>query len=135
MVRIRNPLAGIPKGQLVRDVEEFATAHEITDILPTLIKGALVAQSPHHADKIQELDEEDRLVLTEETTRRWKHPRVLYFTIILNSIAAAIQGVSNHPMLYNFCWLNTVLTYSNSGIKQVRVFNDPISINMLHHVE
>jgi len=89
---IRNPLAGIPKEQLLRDVEEFATAHEITDILPVLIKGALVSQSPHHADKIRELDDEDRRILAEETTRRWKHPRVLYFTIVLNSIAAAIQG-------------------------------------------
>ena len=25
-------------------------------------------------------------------THRWRHPRILYFTIILNSIAAAIQG-------------------------------------------
>jgi hypothetical protein len=99
VIRIRNPLAGIPKEQLLRDVEEFATAHEITDILPVLIKGALVSQSPHHADKIRELDDEDRQILAEETTRRWKHPKVLYFTIILNSIAAAIQGVSG-PVYY-----------------------------------
>jgi hypothetical protein len=30
--------------------------------------------------------------LREEVTHRWKHPWALYFTIILNSIAAAIQG-------------------------------------------
>jgi len=30
--------------------------------------------------------------LREEVTHRWKHPKTLYFTIILNSIAAAIQG-------------------------------------------
>jgi hypothetical protein len=30
--------------------------------------------------------------LREEVTHRWKHPRILYYTIILNSIAAAIQG-------------------------------------------
>ncbi|RAL61377.1 hypothetical protein DID88_009511 [Monilinia fructigena] len=54
--------------------------------------GALVAQSPHHADKITELDDEDRRVLIEEVTHRWKHPKVLYMTIVLNSIAAAIQG-------------------------------------------
>lgn len=57
-----------------------------------LIKGALVAQSPARIDSITELDDEDRRVLREEVTNKWKHPRILYFTIILNSIAAAIQG-------------------------------------------
>jgi hypothetical protein len=52
----------------------------------------LVAQSPLHIDSIHELDDEDRRVLHEEVTHRWKQPRTLYFTIILNSIAAAIQG-------------------------------------------
>jgi hypothetical protein len=64
--RIKNPLIGIPKEQLIRDVEEFATENNLTDITPWLIKGALVAQSPHHIDKISELDEDDVRVLTEE---------------------------------------------------------------------
>lgn len=64
--RIKNPLIGIPKEQLLRDVEDFAIEHQLTDIKPWLIKGALVAQSPHHADKIQELDEEDVRILNEE---------------------------------------------------------------------
>ncbi|CAD6447304.1 80679f28-b540-45eb-adf3-ebd6be1363b1 [Sclerotinia trifoliorum] len=89
---IRNPLIGIPKHQLLQDVEIFANKHGITEILPVLTKGALVAQSPSHADKIVELDDEDRRVLSEEVTHRWKHPKQLYMTIILNSIAAAIQG-------------------------------------------
>lgn len=62
------------------------------DILPLLRKGALIAQSPLHIDSIPELDEEERRVLHEEQTHRWRHPKQLYFTIILNSIAAAIQG-------------------------------------------
>lgn len=89
---IRNPLVGIPKDQLMQDVENFANEYGITELIPILRKGALVAQSPHHAAHIHELDDEDRRVLEEETTFRWKHPRILYFTIILNSIAAAIQG-------------------------------------------
>jgi sugar porter (SP) family MFS transporter len=89
---IKNPLAGIPKAQLMQDVENFAHEYELTDILPDLQKGALIAQSPHHIDNIRELDEDDRRVLHEEQTNRWKHPRIVYFTIVLNSIAAAIQG-------------------------------------------
>lgn len=89
---IKNPLVGIPKAQLLQDVENFATEYDLTDILPDLQKGALVAQSPRHLENITELDDSDRLILAEETSHRWKHPRILYVTIILNSIAAAIQG-------------------------------------------
>ena len=76
----------------MQDVEEFAQEKNLTDILPLLRKGALAAQSPDSIDEIPELDEHERQNLHEEITHRWKHPRILYFTIILNSIAAAIQG-------------------------------------------
>lgn len=101
--RIQNPLEGIPKEQLLQDVEDFARENDITDILPVLRKGALVAQSPHNTDRIHELDDEDRRILQEEKTHRWRHPRTLYFTIILNSIAAAIQGWDQTGMSY-FLW-------------------------------
>jgi len=77
---------------LIADVHAFAEEFELQEILPYLIKGALVAQSPANIERITELDDEDRRVLREEVTHKWKHPRLLYFTIILNSIAAAIQG-------------------------------------------
>jgi len=64
----------------------------LTDILPLLRKGALVAQNPGGIESIAELNEEERHVLRNEIQHRWRHPRQLYFTIILNSIAAAIQG-------------------------------------------
>jgi len=73
-------------------VDAFATEFDLQDIRESLIKGALVAQNPLGIDRINELDDEDRRVLSEEVTHKWKHPRILYFTIILNSIAAAIQG-------------------------------------------
>ena len=73
-------------------MESFADEFQLTEILPLLKKGALVAQSPHDIDHIDELDDEDRRVLREETSHKWRHPKTLYFTIVLNSIAAAIQG-------------------------------------------
>lgn len=131
--RIRNPLIGIPKHQLLSDVETFANKHNLTDILPTLIKGALVAQSPHHADKITELDDEDRRVLNEEVTHRWKHPKQLYMTIILNSVAAAIQGVSNlfSNAPYGLSSSGKILTATYSGIKQVNSGEHTSSRKML----
>jgi len=77
---------------LLQDVENYSAENNLGDILPLLRKGALVAQSPHAFEHLPELDEADRTALREEVTHRWKHPRTLYFTIILNSIAAAIQG-------------------------------------------
>lgn len=62
------------------------------EFLPLLQKAALAAQSPREFESILELDEEDRAALRNEKEHRWAHPRILYFTIILNSIAAAIQG-------------------------------------------
>ncbi|KAF2260609.1 MFS transporter [Lojkania enalia] len=89
---IRNPLIGIPKDQLLADVDNFAKENDLEDITPLLRKGALVAQSPHLYEQIEELDESERIALREEVTHRWRLPKVLYFTIVLNSIAAAIQG-------------------------------------------
>lgn len=51
-----------------------------------------MAQNPSQVDTIAELDDADREALLIERTKRWNHPKMLYFTIILNSIAAAIQG-------------------------------------------
>ena len=52
----------------------------------------MVAQSPHAIEHLSELDEPERQLLREEVTHRWRHPKMLYFTIVLNSIAAAVQG-------------------------------------------
>jgi len=90
---IKNPLVGISQTQLLADVEDFAQKYGFSgDEIGLLRKGALVARNPADFENIPELDDNDRLALREEVTRRWKHPLALYFTIILNSIAAAIQG-------------------------------------------
>jgi sugar porter (SP) family MFS transporter len=89
---IRNPLIGIPKEQLFADVDSFANENGMSEHLSMLRKGALVAQNPLELDAIEELDDTDRRILREEVTHRWRHPKMLYYTIILNSIAAAIQG-------------------------------------------
>ncbi|EUC36981.1 hypothetical protein COCVIDRAFT_90819 [Bipolaris victoriae FI3] len=89
---VRNPLVDIPRSQLLSNVHTFAVEHNLEDVEPLLIKGALVAQSPALFEELEDLDDTDRTFLREELTHRFKLPRVLYFTIILNSIAAAIQG-------------------------------------------
>jgi hypothetical protein len=90
--RIRNPLVGIPRPELLADVETFANENGLVEHLPLLRKGALIAQNPGGYETIEELDPEERDALHIEATKRWSHTRTLYLTIILNSIAAAIQG-------------------------------------------
>ncbi|KAJ5628667.1 hypothetical protein N7490_010895 [Penicillium lividum] len=89
---IRNPLEGIPHEQLMSNVEAYAIEHGLQNILPILRKGALAGQDPVAARSSAALSGQDLAVLHVEATRRWHQPWALYYTIILNSIAAAIQG-------------------------------------------
>ncbi|RSL79992.1 hypothetical protein CEP51_006905 [Fusarium floridanum] len=90
---IRNPLKEIPRDRLLKSVAEFQQEKGLPDdTLPLLKKGALVAQSPADFEALEELDEEEKEALRQEVTHKWRHPRSLYYTIFLNSIAAAIQG-------------------------------------------
>lgn len=76
----------------MQDVENYAKEHGLQDILPLLQKGALAAQNPAGIETLPDLNEEERTILRDEITHKWRQPKILYFTIILNSIAAAIQG-------------------------------------------
>ena len=93
--KIRNPLAGIEKEQLMADVEAFAAEKGLTDSLPELKKGALIAQDPASFETITELSEDDKEVLRREKTHRWSQPKTLYWmtsqfgSLILNLFANA----------------------------------------------
>lgn len=90
---VRNPLKDIPKEQLLERVKAFQKEKGLPDDIADLLqKGALVAQNPANFENIHELDENEKQALREEKTNRWKHPWPLYYTIVLSSIAAAIQG-------------------------------------------
>ncbi|KAJ5223575.1 Major facilitator superfamily domain general substrate transporter [Penicillium chermesinum] len=90
--RIKNPLEGIPYDELMSEVTAYAKEEGLEDIVLLLKKGALVGQDKDSPQASTALTEDDRDILRTEVTSRWKHPKILYFTIILNSIAAAIQG-------------------------------------------
>ncbi|KZP07383.1 hypothetical protein FIBSPDRAFT_964127 [Athelia psychrophila] len=90
--KIKNPLHGIPRDRLIRNVEAFAAEKELTDILPHLQKGAVLAQNPADFETLSELDSEDKDVIRHERTHKWSHPLTLYITVFLCSIGAATQG-------------------------------------------
>ncbi|KAI1767905.1 hypothetical protein GGR53DRAFT_518149 [Hypoxylon sp. FL1150] len=93
--RIKNPLKGIPREKLMRDVEAFAEEKGLVEHLPLLRKGALVAQSPHEFEDIdgeEALDEAEKIALRDEALHRWRMPIRLFLTIATCSIGAAVQG-------------------------------------------
>lgn len=78
-------------------MEEFATEYNVTDILPDLKKGALVARDPAEFESVPDLTESELTALRDEVLHKWRQPRALYFTIILCSIGAAVQCVLSLP--------------------------------------
>ncbi|KZF19963.1 hypothetical protein L228DRAFT_214301 [Xylona heveae TC161] len=90
--RIENPLTGLSRETLLAQVDEFAEKENLTDIKDLLRRGALVAQHPAGFESVEELEEEEREALRNEVLHRWRQPWSLYFTVILCSIGAAVQG-------------------------------------------
>ncbi|KAJ5674168.1 Major facilitator superfamily domain general substrate transporter [Penicillium macrosclerotiorum] len=90
--KIKNPLAGLSKSRVLHDVEDFANEYHITEILPELKKGALVARDPTEFESVPDLTEAEIMALHDEVNHKWRQPKALYFTIILCSIGAAVQG-------------------------------------------
>lgn len=63
----------------------------MTDILPELKKGALVARDPAEFETVADLTETEITALRDEVLHKWRQPKQLYFTIVLCSIGAAVQ--------------------------------------------
>ena len=64
----------------------------MTEHIPLLKRGALVAQNPPAFEQIAELEEAERDALRNEVLHKWRQPRSLYLTVILCSVGAAVQG-------------------------------------------
>lgn len=67
--KIINPLAGIPKHELLAQVEGFCTEAGLQDKIDVFKKGALVAQYPDDFENIVELTDEDKHHLRREHSR------------------------------------------------------------------
>ena len=76
-----NPLGGIPKDQLMRDVDEFCVKHDLVQYNEVFRKGALVAQNPHSVQTMSDLSDEDKLYLEREHTHKWSQPVTLYYLV------------------------------------------------------
>lgn len=93
--KLANPLNGIPQDQLLSDAESFAKEHGLGHLVDEIRKGALVAQDPLGFESMDYLSEDDKIALRRELTHRWDQPKTLYWLVVMCSVAAAVQGVSN----------------------------------------
>ncbi|KAJ8121800.1 hypothetical protein O1611_g10009 [Lasiodiplodia mahajangana] len=93
--KIINPLEGIPRDQLMRDVEAFVQEKGLQEHVEYFRKGALVAQNPANFEDIdgpEALNETEIQHLRNEVLHKWRLPWKLYLTIVTCSIGAAVQG-------------------------------------------
>ncbi|KAG1848848.1 hypothetical protein C8R48DRAFT_778779 [Suillus tomentosus] len=91
--KLSNPLSGIPYDRLMADVEIFAEERGLTHLLPELEKGALVAQDSTCYDRLDIFSAEDKRILKEEVTHKWRQTPMLYYMVVMSSLAAAVQGM------------------------------------------
>ncbi|KAK7455856.1 hypothetical protein VKT23_010893 [Stygiomarasmius scandens] len=91
--KLANPLAGISHEQLMEDAKVFAETHGMGELTVEFQKGALVAQDPSAFESLPLLDEDDKNVLRRELTHKWDQPVMLYYLVVLCSMAAAVQGM------------------------------------------
>lgn len=91
--KLANPLAGVSHEQLMADATIFASTHGLAEYTETIQKGALVAQDPTAFESLPLLTENDRVALRREITHKWDQPAMLYYLVVMCSIAAAVQGV------------------------------------------
>ncbi|KAJ8696572.1 hypothetical protein PTI98_006432 [Pleurotus ostreatus] len=91
--KLANPLEGIPQEQVMDDAEAFAKKYGLGELSDVFRKAALVAQDPLGFETLPHLTDEDRDCLRREVTHRWDQPKMLYYLVILCSVAAAVQGM------------------------------------------
>lgn len=89
---ISNPLAHLSREEVLHGVDLFCEEFGFEDLKSEVTKGALVAADPMNYENISELNEVERASLDKEFKHKWHQPIPLYFTIILCSIGACVQG-------------------------------------------
>lgn len=94
--KLRNPLGGMTDEEVLRDVDAFIEARNLTDKRDAFHKGALMARvqnRPAGYEKIDMLSEEEKGWLRHEDAHRWSQPFQLYFLVVLCAGSAIVQGM------------------------------------------
>ena len=104
---IPNPLASLSCSEVLAEVEDFVREKGLGKFMRLFKTAALVAHQPTEYESINDpiakgefdyvslrpLEEEELEFLRDEHDKRFRHPRELYWTIVLCSVGAAVQCV------------------------------------------
>ena len=94
--RLQNPLIGLTQEEVLADVDAFVESKGLAEHREDFRKGALMSQAiniPNGFEDLAILTEEDKAVLRQEVTHRWKQPFMLYFLCALCAGSAIVQGM------------------------------------------
>lgn len=67
--RLKNPLTGVPRDTLLSDVHNFANRVGLSEHIPMLEKGAIVAQDPSAFESLSEITEDEKHHIRREVTQ------------------------------------------------------------------
>ena len=84
--KLRNPLIGMSEADVLADVDRFVEARGLQEERKAFRRGALVARVQHREDgfeAIGSLPENEKQILRDEITHRWRQPFKLYFLCVL----------------------------------------------------
>ncbi|GAA5874477.1 hypothetical protein JCM8547_007372 [Rhodosporidiobolus lusitaniae] len=91
---LSNPLSGKDDDDLRRDVDDFMERHQLdAGMHDLLIKAAFVARDRDNFEHVALLNEDEKQVLREEHTHRFRQSKMLYYQVFMCSMAAVVQGM------------------------------------------
>ena len=88
-------LDNLSQSTVFEEAEHFATTHNLSSHAPLFQKAALLIQSlDTPLDQIPNLSHTELNALRNETAHKWRQPKMLYFTFLVCSLGAVVQGWS-----------------------------------------
>ena len=109
--KLINPLAGLSKHEIFRDVETFCHEKGLDEHVEVFKKGALAAQVQNREngfEHIKELSEDERDTLRYEVAHKWHQPFQLYFLTVLCAGSAIVQGMDQTAVNGAQLWVTIV---------------------------
>ena len=129
-VQIHAPFNGLEEAQLRTKVEDFLRETGLSLYRQYFLKGAFLAQSDRAFNGPRDdelfLEDDEKISLEVEETKRWTHPRALWNLVVLCAIGAATQGwdesaVDGGKMAMMFS-LTSILLYISLTVMHVDGF-------------
>lgn len=116
--KLKNPLSGMNREELLANVEAFAKEKELEDILPLLQRGAIVAQDPKNFENVSELPEEEKVWLRKEVTNRWVQPKMMFYMTSMLSTPCTHGRPMLTGMFSSLCWISYRTGYGSDCCKR-----------------